>query len=371
MSFSSKPSVAFSNPITSTATSAAPMLRTWNPGTSLAVTNRANAYSSHFSSNRTMPSNSFRPGLTGNCHSLRYDPLTGNMVTPSMLRRLLPVRRFSRAALIPLAVGAPLIAFAQSTPPLPDIPTLLSQVREHQKQMESVQENYTFHEIDVSQELNKNGRVKKTETQEYEIFYVNTHEVHRLIKKDGKDLDADQQKKEQDRVTKYVEKAQQTSPGQAPNGEVVISVGRILAMATVSSPRREMMDGRSTIAFDFAGDPHAKAHNIAEEAARRTSGTFWIDEQDRQVRRLVAHLTDNVHGGFGLFSLNKGSNLTFDQKLINNELWLPTGANIYLIAHAVGIIGFRANIQVTDNDYRKFHAEAQQQPGATVTPPPR
>ena len=78
--------------------------------------------------------------------------------------------------------------------------------------------------------------------------------------------------------------------------------------------------------------------------------------------------TDNVHGGFGLFSLSKGSNLTFDQKLINNELWLPTGASIYLIAHAVGVIGFRANIQVTDNDYKKFHAEAQQQPGATVTP---
>ena len=79
--------------------------------------------------------------------------------------------------------------------PLPDIPTLIAQVREHQHQMESVQENYTFHEIDVSQELNKNGSVKKTETEEYEIFYVNTHEVHRLIKKDGKDLDEDQQRK--------------------------------------------------------------------------------------------------------------------------------------------------------------------------------
>jgi hypothetical protein len=149
---------------------------------------------------------------------------------------------------------------------------------------------------------------------------------------------------------------------------VVISVGRILAMANVSSPRRETMDGRSTIAFDFVGDPHAKAHNIAEEAARRTSGTFWIDEKDRQVRRLVAHLTDNVHGGFGLLSLNKGSNLTFDQKLVNNELWLPTSANIDLIAHAVGVFGIRANIQVTDNDYRKFHADAQQQSGATVAP---
>jgi hypothetical protein len=280
-----------------------------------------------------------------------------------------PVRPLVRAALLSLVIGAPMVALPQAPEqPLPDIPTLIAQVREHQHQMESVQENYTFHEIDVSQELTKNGSVKKTETEEYEIFYVNTHEVHRLLRKDGKDLDADQAKKEQERITKYVEKAQQTPPGQAPNGEVVISVGRILAMAKVSSPRREMLDGRSNIAFDFVGDPHAKAHNIAEEAARRTSGTFWIDERDHQVRRLVAHLTDNVHGGFGLLSLNQGSNLTFDQKLVNNELWLPTSANIYLIAHAVGVFGIRANIQVTDNDYKKFHADAQQLPGATVAP---
>jgi hypothetical protein len=206
------------------------------------------------------------------------------------------------------------------------------------------------------------------ESEESEVFFVNTHEVRRLIKKDGKALDADQEKKEQNRVTKYVEKAQQTPPGQAPNGEVVISVGRILAMAKVSSPRRETVDGRSTVAFDFVGDPHAKAHNIAEEAARHTSGTFWIDEQDRQVRRLVARLTDSVHGGFGLFSLNKGSNLNFEQKLINDELWLPTSASLYIIAHEIGIIGVRANIQVVDNDYKKFHADAQQQAGTPVGP---
>jgi hypothetical protein len=289
---------------------------------------------------------------------------------PSLLRHPRPLQRLLRSRALPLALSVPLVAFPQTPdPPLPDVPTLIQQVREHQRQMESVQENYTFHETQVSQELNKNGTVKKTESVEFEIFFVNTHEIRRLIKKDGKDLDPDQQKKVQDQVMKEVEKAQQTPPGQAPQGEDSISVSHILAMAKVSVPRREIMDGRSTIAFDFAGDPHAKAHNVAEEAALRTSGTFWIDEKDRQVRRLVAQLDSNVHAGFGLFSLGKGSTLTFDQKLVNNELWLPTGATINLIAHAIGVIGIRANIQVTDNDYEKFHATAQQQPGTTVVPP--
>jgi hypothetical protein len=282
-----------------------------------------------------------------------------------------PCRPIPRSAtvLVLALLALPLVSSAQTPAPIPDVPTLLDQVRAHQRQMDAVQENYTFHETDVVRELNKNGSVKKTETDEYEIFYVNTHEVRRLIRKDGKDLDPDQQKKEQDRVAKYVQKAVQTPPGQAPNGEIVISVSRILAMCKVSAPRRVMLDGRSTIAFDFTGDPHAKAHGIAEEAARHTSGTVWIDEQDREVRRMVARLDSKVHAGFGMLSLGPGSNLTFDQKLVNNELWLPTGADIYLIGHAIGIFGFRGDVQVTDNDYRKFRAVAQQQPGVTVAPP--
>ncbi|HTV82074.1 MAG TPA: hypothetical protein VME18_05445 [Acidobacteriaceae bacterium] len=253
--------------------------------------------------------------------------------------------------------------------PLPDVPTLLAQVRAHQQAMDAIQENYTFHETDLTQILNKHGSVKKTDSETYEVFFVNTHEVRKLIEKDGKPLDPDQQKKEQDRVVKAVRWAQQAPPGQAPKGEVVISVSGVLAVVQVSAPRRVLVDGRPTIAFDFTGNPHAKAHGLAEEAARKMSGTVWIDEKDREVRRMTARLDENFHVGFGMVSLSKGSNLIFDQKLVNNELWLPTSAEVYLNAHAFGFIGARAAVHVTDSGYRKFHAEAIQQPGTTVVPP--
>jgi hypothetical protein len=277
------------------------------------------------------------------------------------------------AALLALSLAAP----AQSTthaapgsqPPLPDVPTLLAQVRAHQRAMDAIQENYTFHETDVTQMLNKNGAVKSTESETYEVFFVNTHEVRQLIAKNGKPLDPGKQKKEQKQMMKDVLQAQKTPPGQSPKGEVVISVSKLLAMLQVSAPRRVMLDGRPTIAFDFKGNPHAKAHGLAEQAARKMSGTFWIDEKDREVRRMSAQLDENMHVGFGMFSLSKGSNMTFDQKLVNNELWLPTGADIEMNAHAFGILGARIRVLITDDDYRKFHAEAIQQPGATVVPP--
>ena len=272
-----------------------------------------------------------------------------------------------------LLLTAPLFAaaicYAQATQPMPDVPTLMKQVEDHQRKLDQVRENYTYHEVIVTHELDKNGNLKKTESEENNVFFVNGHEINRKIKKDGKELTADEQKKEQERVEKEVNKATKTPPGQSLDKDEV-SVTRLLQIMKVSNPRREQMDNRSVIAFDFTGDPHAKTHGMAENASKKLSGTIWIDENDRQVRRMIARFDDNFHLGFGLFSVGKGSSFTFDQKLVNNELWLPTEARAHVVAHAIGIIGWRGDVAVTDNDYQKFHADAQQQSGATVVNPP-
>jgi hypothetical protein len=272
-----------------------------------------------------------------------------------------------RLAAIALTLCTAAAAGAQQAP-LPDVATLMQQVQEHQRKMDETRENYTYRESTITHELNKDGSVKKTESEEDEVFFVNTHEIDRKVKKNGSDLSADEQKKEQDHVMKEVKKAQETPPGK-PTDKNDVSVSQLLAIMKVSNPRREMLDGRSTIAFDFTGDPHAKTHGMAEDASKKLSGTLWIDEQDREVRRMIARFDDNFHLGFGLLSVGKGSNFTFNQKLVNNELWLPIDGQAHVIAHAIGIIGFRADIAVTDSDYQKFHAEAQQQAGAKVTSP--
>jgi hypothetical protein len=255
------------------------------------------------------------------------------------------------------------VCMAQEAAPIPDVTTLLQQVVEHQRKIELTRENYTWTEITVTRTLDKSGNVKKTESEEDEIFFVNTHEIDRTVKKDGKDLTPEEQAKEQERVMKEVEKAQKTPPGQAINSNTV-SITQILSIMKTSAPRRETMDGRSVIAFDFTGDPHAKTHGVAEDASKKLSGTMWVDEQDHEVRRLIAHFDDNFHLGFGLFSVGKGSNFTFNQKLVNNELWLPVDAQAHIVAHAIGVIGYRADVNVTDSNYQRFHAQAEQLPGA-------
>ena len=137
----------------------------------------------------------------------------------------------------------------------------------------------------------------------------------------------------------------------------------------VSNPRRVLLNGRDTIAFDFVGDPHAQTHGMAEDASKKLAGTLWVDEKDREVARLSVHFDDNFHLGGGLVAnVQKGSSFEFEQALVNNELWLPTGGDVHLTARVLLVKGYRQNMHFKDSDYQRFHADATQQPGATVQP---
>jgi hypothetical protein len=274
-----------------------------------------------------------------------------------------------------LVIGALLVslgwpAFAANEPAaaLPDAATMLREVEAHQKQLDKVRENYTFRAVQTTRELDSSGKTKKIETEEHEVFFVNRQRIEKLVRKDGKDLTPDQARKEQDRVNKEVLKI--SKPGYTNPDKDEITVARLLQIVRFFRPRRVLLNGRDTIAFDFAGDEHAKTHGRDEEALKKVSGTIWIDEADREVSRMSATLDENYHIGFGLLaSVAKGSNVVFDQALIRNEAWLPTTIALHLQARAFLVAGFRAEIDIRFDQYRKFQTDAVQQPGATAVTP--
>jgi hypothetical protein len=272
------------------------------------------------------------------------------------------------ALLVSLVMQSPGGLAANGPPALPDAATMLREVEAHQKQLDKMRESYTFRAVQTTRELNSRGNTKKIATEEHEVFFVNGNRIQKLVRKDGKDLTPEQARKEQDRVNKEVLKVSQ--PGYANADKDEITVVRLLQIVTFSRPRRVRLNGRDIIAFDFAGDEHAKTHGRDEEALKKVSGTVWVDEADHEVSRMSATLDENYHVGFGILaSVAKGSNVVFDQALIRNEAWLPTAIALHLQARAFLVAGIRAEIDVRFDQYRKFQTDAVQQPGATTTSP--
>lgn len=256
----------------------------------------------------------------------------------------------------------------QAAPPLPDIRELMRQVQEHQKKLDEIRENYTYTSYQVVQDVDAYGQVKKTETSEFNDFFVNGHVIERKVKQDDKLLDGHEQQKETERVTKLVEKAEKT-PREKPLEGPSISVSRLLDIMDVHNERRELYRGDPTIVFDFVGRKDVKTHGMAEDASKKLQGTIWINEADRQVAHLEVSFNDNFRmiGGI-LATVQKGSNFRFDQAKVNGEIWLPTGAEGTVQARLLLLKNLRQHFRERDYDYQRFKVEAQPQKEAKVPP---
>lgn len=272
---------------------------------------------------------------------------------------------------LPVAVamvqcGAPVACAADA--PLPDIRALMREVEAHQKQLEKVRETYTYNSVLTVQDVDAGGQVRKTETQEYNDFFVNGHEIEREVKKDGQPLDSYGEQKETERVTKQVEKAQKT-PSDQPLDGPSITVSRLLEIMDVRNPRRMEYRGRPTIVFDFVGRKDAKTHGIVEDASKKLSGTIWIDEADRQVAHLEVRFDDNFRVVGGLFAnVEKGSSFRFDQAPVADGLWLPTGGEGNMQARVLLFKNLRQHVTERDFDFKRFSVETEQGKQATAVP---
>ena len=251
--------------------------------------------------------------------------------------------------------------------PLPDLHQLMTEVDEHQKQVDKIQENYTWTSETTTEILDKNNRVKSSQSQQSEVFFVNGVELDRKVKKDGKPLSEHEQQKENERVAKEAEKAARPEEAKKQK-EDDLSLSEIFSLVEAQQPHREIFRGRSTIVCSFTGKKDAKSHGKEENIFKKLSGTVWVDEEDRQIVRLEAVFSDSLHIGLGLLgNIEPGSRLSFDQEKINQEIWLPTAMDGDL---NVRLLFVHAHIHLINHEsgYQRFHVESQQNKDVKVVP---
>jgi hypothetical protein len=261
--------------------------------------------------------------------------------------------------------------------PLPDIPTLMRAVEANERTSEAVKKNYMFRSVQTEEHSDGHGGVKKTETREYDEFWVEGVPVQRMTKKDGKELTEAEKKKEDEEIDKEVAnakekraKADAKGKESTPRGEDEITVSRLLELGSFTNARRVQINGRDTIAVDFAGDPKAKTKNRFEDVIRDLVGTAWVDEQDRVLVKLEGHFLNAFKIGGGLVvSIQKGTSFSMVQQKVNDEVWLPALLAGRGEARALLLFKFDGSLRAVESDYRKFRATSTILPGVSTVEP--
>jgi hypothetical protein len=252
---------------------------------------------------------------------------------------------------------------------LPDLKTLFKEIDDHQKAIDKIKENYTGTRTEEETEFESDGKVKKRETTEHTFFYLNGEEISTLVKKDGKPLTAEEEKKENERTQKRIEELQKREAKKEAKDEKAREQGKsgevdepgielFLRACQFVNPRRERFRGQDVLVFDFEPNPEFKPHKLAEKVVQKLAGVVWIDEKAHDVARLEAYFIGDMKFAGGLLAnLQKGTSFVMEQAYVNNEVWLPTYEEAHVGVRVLLVKGIKVNEVTRYSDYKKFNVE--------------
>jgi hypothetical protein len=270
---------------------------------------------------------------------------------------------------------------------LPDLKALFKEIDENQKVADKIRENYAGTRVEEETELEKDGKVKKTEVNEYTFFYLNGDEISTLVKKDGKALSGDEQKKENEKTQKRIEEIQKREAQKEAKDEKAKEEGKdkkdkddddvgietFLRACQFVNPRRERFRGQDVLVFDFEPNPEFQPHKMVERVVHELAGVIWIDEQAHEVARLEAYFVGDFRVAGGLLAnLQKGTSFVFEQSYFNNEVWLPTYEEAHVGVRVLLMKGFNVNATTRYSDYKRFNVQTLStinQPKSTTPDP--
>lgn len=250
--------------------------------------------------------------------------------------------------------------------PLPDIQAFLRDLQVNQDKIEAILENYSFTQKIISRELGKDGALRETESETFQLSFYKGNRIRRLIEKNGKPLSekeqADEDRSVQKNLTeieKRIAKQEAKSSADEENSRR-FSIAEMLRASLLKNPRRERFRGRDVVVFDFEPNPafDMKDAKSILKFFGKTGGVMWIDAQEKQVVRLEASLFDSYKIGGGLLAnLKKGATFMMEQERVNDEIWLPSTIDVNMTVKVFLVKGINLNQIVKSYNYRKFATE--------------
>lgn len=301
----------------------------------------------------------------------------------------------SRLLLFSLSIVITVGACAQSTPPLPDVNTLIQQTILQQRIAESKEQDYVFREDFNANRLNKKCTwapqcpetagvaytVLAYTERKFEVFWLDGTRVARVVPNCdycGRGLyhntireipvSAGELAAENKRVDNEVAEARAliaqgrkpTSPDDPPQ----ILFSRMLELGSFSNPRRQIIRGRPTVLLDFSCNPQIKTVSINEALLTSFAGTIGIDEEDHAVEHAQGKYLADVKTAGGAVNIRKGTRVTIENTRVDKGIWLLSRLFARGEAHYFAF-SMDGDVHIFAGDYRKFHVTVRVLPASS------
>jgi hypothetical protein len=256
--------------------------------------------------------------------------------------------------------------------PLPAQGPFLQEVRKHLQADDALQGSYTFVVTERTTKLDSKGRpgaVSSTVAESYPGLGPEEPRWERVVERDGRRVpddvlrkkDAERQREAEVYARKLGnarERAQLDrvrEKRRRDEAERVADVFRVFESAMVG---REVVDGHTTIVFSLTPRPRAEVRTREGRWLRAFKGRAWISESDYELVRLDVEAVDSISIGLGVLArMHKGTTASFRRRKVNDEAWLPAGAEYRFSARVLLLKAMREIGTVEFSNYRKFSVD--------------
>jgi hypothetical protein len=222
--------------------------------------------------------------------------------------------------------------------------------------------DYSYDVEDVRENLDKNGRATSRESKRFQVYFVKTRPVRRLVAKNGVSLSA----KEQAQVDrKAEEQAKAIAEGRTVNELPGIRLSLLMDSFDFTTVGRETREGRPTLVFSFvprANDRKTASSDRGNALARVLEGRVYIDEADRRVAYLDAKSRRGASAGVAAGVKVGGLELRMEFTAVEEHVWLPRKVETVATGKAFLFKTFRVRQTTTYSNYRKFKVDTEEKP---------
>jgi hypothetical protein len=254
--------------------------------------------------------------------------------------------------------------------PLPELGPLLKEVRKTLRSDRLLLSQYTYTETQTEHHFDRSGKIKKSEVTVSEV-YPSLEEgftYRRVVVRDGKPVRKEElEKQDREHDKKLAERARKLAREDADDRarreakeakerkKEDEAIDEVFAIYDITLGGRDTIDGFDAIRLDFRPRPRVRPKTRGGQALSKVRGQAWFNEQDHQLMRVEAELTDDFTLGFGILAkLNKGAHMQFERTRVNDEIWLPAAARFAGSARIMLLKGMRVEVVSEYSDHRKF-----------------
>jgi hypothetical protein len=228
--------------------------------------------------------------------------------------------------------------------------------------------DYTWIARQTERTLDSKGQVKGEKTDEWETVVIYGEPHHRMLKRNGKPLSDEDQRKEEAKLDQAVAKRANETASQRVRREADFEKQRekdreflreVPDLFDFKLLGEEKIDGRDVWVISATPKPGAQPKNGEAKPLLKVQAKVWIDKAEYQWVRLEAETTATISFGLFIARLAPGAKLEFEQTRVNDDVWLPKREVVRGAARLGLVKKLAGEEETTWNDYRKFQVESK------------